>query len=129
MRTPDTPLVELVFRKSAWQHYWTQATYATVQVRSDSLAALGAARRLSSSDARLNSIMQELSLQVAVYGLNLGLLAHTPGLANKLPDALSRKFQAAGWQLPEQLRSCRERTVPPRLASWWLARNGPAHYK
>ena len=112
----------------AWRSYWCQSSCTTVEVRCDSLAASGAARRISSRDPKLKCVMQELSLQVAVHGLNIGLLAHTPGLANMLPDTLSCRHQSGSWQLPQGLVGIRERVIAPRLATWWLARNGPAHF-
>ena len=110
----------------AWRSFWSQSSYTRLAVRSDSLAALGAARRLASADPKLNCVMQELALQVAVHGLNIGLISHTPGIANQLPDALSRRHQAPNWKLPPQLPGVTERRVGDRRQSWWIARNGPA---
>ncbi len=118
----------MVVAARAWRHYWSQSTYTCLEVKSDSLAALGAARRLASPDPKLNAVMQELSLQVAMHGLNIGLISHTPGLANKLPDALSRQFCEPNWQTPLELHGIWQQPVQPRLQSWWIARGGPAHY-
>ena len=118
----------VVVAARAWRHYWSQSTYTCLEVKSDSLAALGAARRLASPDPKLNAVMQELSLQVAMHGLNIGLISHTPGLANKLPDALSRQFCEPNWQTPLELHGIWQQPIQPRLQSWWIARGGPAHY-
>ncbi len=55
--------------------------------------------------------MQELALLVAIDGLHLGLIEHTPGLANVLPDRLSRRLQGADWRLPAELQAAHVQLV------------------
>jgi hypothetical protein len=113
----------VVVAARAWNHLFVQGAYASFAVRSDSLAALNSARKLSSSDPRLNATMQELALVVATSGVQLDLLEHTPGISNKLPDSLSRKSQPGPtWRLPKQLRGVPERRLAPRALSWYRAK-------
>ncbi len=116
----------VVVAARTWKFKWSQSAHAELAVKSDSLAALNAARRLSSHDPNLNCVMQELALVVAVHGLRVSLIEHVPGLANVLPDALSRKYQSHHWQLPTQLRGIKERVVSWRPRSWWQASGLPA---
>ena len=118
----------VVVAARAWRSFWTHITHTSVAVRSDSLAALNAARKLSSSDPKLNTVMQELALLVAIDGLHLGLIEHTPGLANVLPDRLSRRFQGADWRLPAELQGIKERVLKPRMSNWWVAKGLPARH-
>ncbi len=117
----------IVVAAMAWKGFWSQTSRTSVSVKSDGFVALNAARKLSSSDPKLNAVMQELALLVAVHGLNINLIEHTPGLANILPDRLSREHQLPGWSLPKELRNCRERVIFERYATWWVARGPPAH--
>ena len=72
--------------------------------------------------------MLELALLVAIDGLHLGLIEHTPGLANVLPDRLSRRFQGADWRLPAELQGIKERVLKPRMSNWWVAKGLPARH-
>ena len=49
------------------------------------MAALSAARKISSGDPRLNLVMQEVSLCLATSGLSISLLEHTRVLQTRSP--------------------------------------------
>ena len=111
----------------AWIHLFEQGAVTNFQVKSDSLAALNAARKLASADPRMNTIMAELALTSAVSGVQVGLLKHTPGVSNTLADKLSRRFQREGsWTVPEALQGIPETKIGNRPSSWWRARAAPA---
>ena len=110
----------------AWIHLFEQGAVTHFQVKSDSLAALNAARKLASADPRMNTIMAELALTSAVSGVQVGLLKHTPGVSNTLADKLSRRFQREGsWTVPEALQGIPETKIGNRPGSWWRARAAP----
>lgn len=98
---------------------------ATVVVRCDSQAALGATANLKSRDARMNAVVRELALDVAEGRYELHILEHLPGRNNVYADALSRFYQpGASRDVPPTLMHA-ARTYPDKRGStWWLASAG-----
>jgi hypothetical protein len=92
---------------------------AEITVRSDSLAALFMVIKMSSSSPGLNAVAREIALESSEMLYRVHLLEHTPGLANYLPDRLSRLWapEAATW--PAELSGVNEVRVPIRDATFW----------
>ena len=64
-----------------------------VIVRSDPQAALGAALRLKSPSADINTVVREMALDLAEGKYHIEILEHMPGICNTVADVLSRWFQ------------------------------------
>ena len=98
-------------------------------MKSDSKAALGAAISLASPSEPLNAIGREMAFDSAQGAYFVALFEHVPGVANKVPDWLSRvrRPPAAGSQGPRpvQLDGAESLSVPVRDASWWRTRAPP----
>ncbi len=90
-----------------------------VEVRSDSRAALGALFKLASPGWRLNIIAREAALDQAEEKYNLDLLTHIPGVANVIPDALSRMWAPEPKSLPRECLEARRDDPPPRSPAFW----------
>ena len=73
---------------------------AITVVKSDSLAALRLALRLSSRSRALNKVGMELALDQALSLCELKSLEHVPGLANVSADAVSRIYAPHPLVLP-----------------------------
>ena len=76
---------------------------------------------MSSTSPALNLVARELALD-AVLGLyRIGLATHIPGIANTLPDDLSRMWapDQAKHTFPAQLRGVHETVAPPRDGKFW----------
>ena len=96
-------------------------TSATVEarVRSDSFSALRSMAKMSSSAPALSLIAREFALD-AVLGLyTVGVAVHIPGVANKLPDDLSRMWAPEPHKFPAELVGVAETPVPPRNGYFW----------
>ncbi len=84
------------------------------------MGALLAALKLSSPDRKLNRVMQEAALDVATGRYEITILEHTPGVANKVPDACSRRHQpGVEWAVPAQLASIKETIPGARGPTYW----------
>ena len=73
-------------------------------LQSDSLSALSAAAKMSSSSGAIRRVLCELALDQAELDSGLSSLIHIPGLANKWPDALSRLWEPRPQKFPYELR-------------------------
>ena len=89
------------------------------RVRSDSLSALRSMAKMSSSAPGLNLIARELALDSVLGLYTVGVAVHIPGVANKLPDALSRMWAPEPHQFPPELAGVPETPVPPRGGRFW----------
>ena len=96
------------------------------RVRSDSVAALGAAVKLRSSAPSVNAVARELALDLAEGLYELNIVEHIPGIHNELADKLSRYFQPGGSQeAPGPLRGVMRSWPAARVPSWWRAAGPP----
>ena len=99
-------------------------------MKSDSKAAQGAAISLASPSEPLNAIGREMAFDSAQGAYYVALFEHVPGVANKVPDWLSRVCRppAAGrpGPRPVQLDGAVSVPVPARDASWWRTRAPPS---
>ena len=95
---------------------------SAIEVRSDSLGALRMMSKMASKSSEVNKIAQELALDWALDKYTVRLLRHTPGIANTVPDILSRIYSPEPKPVPIFLNSAKEVTVPARTSAFWLAR-------
>ena len=133
-----TPLTELDLRRfsakrgdsghnTTWEalallvavRLWLPGSTVLARVRSDSLSALRSVARLASRSPALNLIARELALD-AVLGLyTVGIATHIPGVANNLPDDLSRMWAPDPHLFPAELISVPEISAPVRDRMFW----------
>ena len=98
---------------------WLPGSTVLARVRSDSLSALRSMVRLASRSPALNLIARELALD-AVLGLyRVGIATHIPGVANNLPDDLSRMWAPCPHPFPLVLASVPEIQAPSRGREFW----------
>ena len=91
-----------------------------VALQSDSLSALSAAAKMSSSSGAIRKVLCELALDQADLDSGHSSLVHIPGLANKWPDALSRLWEPRPQKFPNELRGDPRTHVQPRTVdSFW----------
>ena len=93
----------------------------TATVVSDFLAALGVVGALSSTEYGLNRVARELALDLALSRYRLGVVEHLRGVANVVPDALSRLSAPDPKPFPLACLACPRMLPPPRTPSWWRA--------
>ena len=98
---------------------------AFLHVRSDSLGALSALSKLSSSERSLNMIARELALDWAQLLKPPTVYEHTPGIANVLPDILSRLEAPSPHEFPDILRAVPGGRPPQRDSSFWRCSSAP----
>ena len=102
----------ILFGMRAWSHHWVGKA-PKIEVRSDSVAALSMVARMQSASPELGFVARELALTLSQGCVRPAVVEHTPGIANRLADSLSRRFQpGATWRLPPALRDVAERTIP-----------------
>ena len=92
---------------------------AHVVVQSDSMAALGAAMKVSSSSYYMNALAAEIALVLEELGSEVVLTDHLPAALNTDADALSRLSEGAS--LPKSLRNVVRLAAPCRDASFYKA--------
>ena len=101
---------------------WRLDSHSGVKValQSDSLSALSAAAKMSSSSGAIRKVLCELALDHAELDSGLASLIHIPGLANKWPDALSRLWEPRPQKFPYELESIPRTHVQLRTVdSFW----------
>ena len=111
----------------AWVGHWALEPTVVV-VKSDSLAALGAAQRGGSTKSpALNRILKELALTIAAVPSGLRLsFQHVAGVRNEWADALSRLAQpGSGARVPPPLLRCTRTAVEGRGAEFWMTSQVP----
>ena len=98
-------------------------------VKSDSKAALGAAIAVSSPSESLNAVGREIAFDAAVGDYQVMVFEHVPGVANKVPDWLSRIRRPASHGTngprPASLEGAEAVEIPRRDADWWRTRVAP----
>lgn len=108
-----------------WLPEWGKER-TVVEVRSDSVAALGAVVAGGSGKPVINKIVREIALDVAMSRYGVDFASHLPGKENVLSDQLSRLHEPGGARhIPAALRSVRQTVPRERGASWWEAAGGP----
>ena len=110
-------LLAIVVALRAWKHLLTFT--GVFRIRADSMVALAALHKNSSSAAALNKLLLLLSLHEVDLVGGLRFLEHVPGAANILPDLLSRLSAPGSEGLPSALRGV-HRTAVHRDPAFWL---------
>ena len=109
----------------AWMPLWRDHPTAVV-IQSDSLAALGAAAKIGSSIPAMNTVMRELSLDLAEGLYEVSLFGHVPGSLNTWADALSRlRAPTEAKTVPEELLEVPTAALEVRTKDWWRASGLP----
>ena len=112
----------------AWMQHWLDLK-PRLAVKSDSIAALVLLADMKSKSPSMNFVGRELALTLSEAAVRPQICAHIPGIANKLADLLSRKFQPGEISsVPAVLRHVPEESIPMRTREWFqtLARQAAA---
>ncbi len=110
-------LLAIVVALRAWS---PRLVYEGVfRLRSDSMASLSALFRNSSPAGPMSKLLLMLSLHNAELVGGLRCLEHVPGVANVIPDRLSRVHSPQGEALPPELAAV-ERMDVARGSDFWL---------
>lgn len=97
-----------------WIEYWRDCK-PSLAVRSDSVAALTMLARMKASGVGVGIVARELALTLAEASFRPQVCAHLPGLANKVADALSRRYEpGVRFSVPSFLHGVPEAQCPPR---------------
>ena len=89
------------------------------RLRSDSMAALSALFRCKSPAGPLSKLLLMLSLHDSHLVGGISWLEHIPGVANVIPDQLSRVHAPQGETIPQELLAAEETKVE-RDRKFWL---------
>ena len=109
----------VLFGLRAWLSAW-EGKAPRLEVRSDSVTALSMMARMQTSSPSVGVVAREVALTLSRACLRPCVIAHTPGVANKLADALSRRFQpGVAWQRPAALAQVLECFLAPRCAAYY----------
>ena len=93
-----------------------QAMRYSIKVKSDSAVGLVMAGKLKARGPATNQIAREVAMDIGASLYEPRILEHTPGLANTVPDSLSRLFEpkASKAHLPDACVRASHRQVPTR---------------
>ena len=83
------------------------------------MGALTAALKLKAKAPALNAVAREIALDAADNKYQITLLRHIPGVANIIPDALSRQFDPKPKEFPRKLLELQRFEAPRRDAKFW----------
>jgi hypothetical protein len=90
-----------------------------VEIKSDSLSSIKALERGTSRAKPINAVIREIALTEALHGAPLPIVRHIPGVANVVPDALSRLSAPRPSPLPETLSGVIRSWPQVRDGSFW----------
>jgi hypothetical protein len=110
-----------------WSRLWRDRKVC-FKLRSDNMGALTLFSSLKAAPGAMNLIAREYALDAAECAYEPDVVAHLPGVANKVADILSRRRDpkfAGVWAPPEFLQYSERVTPPPRSLKWWRARVAP----
>ena len=114
----------------AWKKHWAKGR-VMLHVRGDSVTMLTLVLKLrpNSSSPGLILLAKEMALDIADATYSPDVASHVPGVANKGPDALSRKDAPpkegeAVWKRPAAYTDALETTVPLRDHGWYRTLRG-----
>ena len=109
----------VLFGLCAWLSAWEDKA-PRLEVRSDSVTALSMMARMQTSSPSVGVVAREVALTLSRACVRPCVIAHTPGVANELADALSRRFQpGVTWQRPAALAQVPECFLAPRCAAYY----------
>ena len=97
-----------------------------LKVRGDNVAMLTLILNMRPRTKQMQTIAQELALDMCEFSFVPLVAEHVPGVANKLADELSRRHQPGGVAKPSAiLLQAREIKVPARDFSYYKTRSMP----
>ena len=98
-----------------------------LRVHGDNFKALTMLLSMNVRGAGPNLIAHDVALELADGAFAPQVVAHLPGVANGLSDALSRRFDPAKapWVLPRALQLVPRAAVPTRDAAYYIASVAP----
>lgn len=99
-----------------WAQHW-QTHGTLLRVKSDSITALTMALKLQASGHATSIVAREIALEVAAANYYPVVAMHVPGIANVIPDQLSRRFQPnkEEWKLPSLLADVPEKACSDQV--------------
>jgi len=98
-----------------------------IRVKSDSISALHMVSSMTSRGAGCRIVARELALVFATQCHRPDILEHIPGIANKMADELSRKFQPGHkFTLPSMMGDATEVITAERDSAYYLSLGSPA---
>ena len=118
----------LLVALQVWKKVW-YLQRLVVEVRSDNLSTLYLLANLKSHSTSLNKIGRELALEFGDCTWKPQFQVHTPGIANSVPDILSRKFQPEKpFALPPMLAFHQEVVPPARTLAFYQTSQAPGEF-
>ena len=103
----------------AWLSIWLEGL-PIFEVKSDSVAALTMVSRMHTRSPQVTVGAKELALTFVESCVRPQVVKHTPGVANKLADLLSRRFQpGVDFVVPQALVGVPEVPVRPRTMDFY----------
>ena len=109
-----------------WKEWWVQER-STVEVRADNVTALVMVAKLKGSSPGTNLIARELALEYGDGSFRPRTVTHSPGLAIKTADTLSRLQQpGAKATLPAVLNNVDEEIPPVRDKYFYQSLHPPS---
>ena len=102
-----------------WSCHW-QRRRATLEVRADNVSALTMLTCFRVKGRGLTLIAREIALDMASGTYRPAVCAHSPGVAHKVADMLSRKYVPGyEYRLPSCLLEAKETLIPERSAGYF----------
>ena len=102
-----------------WASVWKRSRI-TLEVRSDNVTALTMLASMRVHGRGLTIIARELALDIGNGVHRPDVCAHSPGVAHKVADALSRKFAPGfSYTVPPCLADAAEVAAPSRAPNFW----------
>ena len=102
-----------------WARLWRRSRI-TLEVRSDNVTSLTMLTTLRVHGHGMSILGRELALDLGTGVYRPAICAHSPGVAHKVADALSRRYAPAfEYELPTCLTAALEVSVGPREASYY----------
>ena len=109
-----------------WLNLWRDIPL-TIIMQSDSVAALGAAAKAGSGVGTMNTVIREMSLDLAEAAYEVHFYGHVPGRLNVWADALSRLAEpSSGKTIPKELYNVDRTDVAIRDQGWWRTAGPPS---
>ena len=106
--------LNLLIALRTWKLVW-HTHRVRLEARAGNVAAFNLVAALRGRGFALNTIARELALDLGDGTFRPDFCVHSPGVASKLADDLSRRFmQGVSWSPPAELRGVHE-THPPAL--------------
>jgi hypothetical protein len=111
--------LSILFGIRAWAKSWLGGA-PRLEVRSDSVCALYMVARMKTHSPHVAVVAREMALTLSDACIRPEVVAHIPGVANKLADTLSRRFApGVSFSVPAALLQVRETVIQPRTVGYY----------